>query len=125
MTLYRVRPVRLAAAVLIAASFVACDSTGPDSERPEVTITAPETGTFYGYGEAVTFAGSAEDPEDGPLTGDALEWESDLDGLLGSGGELTVDTLSSGSHVITLIATDSDGVRGTAKIGVRVEEPPR
>lgn len=125
MSLSPLAPVRMIAALLILAAVAACDLTGPASERPEVTITAPESGSFYGYGDAVTFVGSAEDPEDGPLTSDALEWESDIDGFLSTGGEITVDTLSGGSHVVTLIATDSDGVRGTDKIGVIVEEPPR
>jgi hypothetical protein len=125
MSLQPLRPVHLIAVLLVAVAVAACDSTGPASERPEVTITAPEDATLYGYGEAVTFAGSADDPEDGPLTGDALAWESDIDGLLGTGGEITVDTLSGGTHIVALIATDSDGVKGTATVAVIVEQPPR
>jgi hypothetical protein len=38
-----------------------------------------------------------------------LQWESDINGTLGTGRELVVDTLSPGRHIITLISTDQMG----------------
>lgn len=122
-TVPALRVVLLASLVAV---FAACDdSSGPASDPPEVTITAPDDGSLFQYEESITFQGSAEDPEDGPLTGDALEWDSDIDGIFGTGGDVTVSDLSAGTHEILLIATDSDGVEGTASIIVVVEEPPR
>ena len=40
-------------------------------------------------GESLVVAGTASDAEDGVLTA-ALQWSSDLDGVLGSGGSLSV-----------------------------------
>lgn len=50
-------------------------------------------------------------------------WESDVDGVLGTGQTLEIRRLSPGPHLITLRATDSDGQQGTASIRVLVEEP--
>lgn len=114
----------LAAAALLVA---ACDpTTGVNSDPPVVTITAPTEQTRFEQGDTITFAGTAQDPEDGPLTGSALTWKSDLDGTLGSGEELqvAVDDMTGGSHVITLAATDSDGVTGSASVSVLVVRPP-
>lgn len=116
-------PLFLAAGVV---SLTACggDSTSPDSEPPVVTIDAPADGSSFDLGEAITMRGSATDPEDGALTGDALSWTSDLDGELGTGGEITVDNLRSGAHTIRLTATDSDGVVGSTTVGILVRSPP-
>ncbi len=91
------------------------------SRPPSASITAPEDGTSVFEGEEVTFEGSAEDPEDGALTGDALVWESDVDGRIGTGGTTSTASLSAGAHAVTLTATDSDGVTGRAEISVTVE----
>ena len=60
--------------------------------------------------------GGANDPEDGTLSGTALSWSSSLDGALGNGPSLTVDSLSAGSHTITLQATDLGGVMNQATL---------
>ncbi len=62
------------------------DSSGPDGggavgQSLTVTITAPESGTTWPAADMVQFAGEAEDPEDGPLAGNALVWKSDRDGV--------------------------------------------
>nr|AAY89243.1 hypothetical protein [uncultured bacterium BAC-L1N9] len=46
----------------------------------------------------------------------ALTWSSSLDGVLGTGTSLTVDSLSAGSHTITLQATDLGGVANQATL---------
>ena len=105
------------------------DSSGPDGggavgQSLTVTITAPESGTTWPAADMVQFAGEAEDPEDGPLAGNALVWKSDRDGDLGTGTNVTVDTLSPGGHNVTLTATASDGASATDTIFVWVSEPP-
>ncbi|MEJ2546793.1 MAG: leishmanolysin-related zinc metalloendopeptidase [Gemmatimonadota bacterium] len=62
------------------------------------------------------------DAESGSLTGSALLWQSDLDGVLGSGGSVTRSDLSTGTHQITLAATDPSGGNGTASISISIVE---
>ena len=89
---------------------------------PQVALGLPGNGNQFEPEELISFAGSAFDPEDGPLAGEALTWESDRDGLLGSGESLLLagQSLTHGEHRITLTATDSDGQRGTASVSIFV-----
>lgn len=92
-----------------------------ENERPVATISSPTDGTTVSEGEAITFEGSAEDPEDGTLTGDALVWSSDQNGALGTSTSVTSSSLSAGTHTVTLTATDSDGAEGTDEISLTVD----
>lgn len=78
-------------------------------KAPSAFLLQPRDGTTVQPGTPVVFSGLATDPEDGPLPAESLAWSSDLDGVLGSGADVAVDTLSRGMHRITLSATDSDG----------------
>jgi len=71
-------------------------------------------------GTSMVFSGLASDPEDGPVPVESLVWTSDVDGELGAGGDVVTDLLSAGTHVITLSATDSDGMAGHTQIRVHV-----
>jgi hypothetical protein len=71
-------------------------------------------------GKPHLFQGLATDPEDGPLSGEALSWSSNVDGPLGTGAAIVVDHLSLGPHQITLSATDSDGMIGNSSIHIYV-----
>lgn len=90
---------------------------GPN-EAPSASIDAPSDGAAFSESESVTFEGSASDPEDGNLSGEALAWSSDVDGDLGTGETLTVQDLSPAVHTVTLVATDSDGATGSDSIAV-------
>jgi len=118
--------------ILIAAFFVltACgggggdDSTGGNTNKaPTASITTPASGMVYAEGSAVMLQGSATDTEDGTLNGNSLSWSSNRDGDLGTGETVTA-MLSVGDHVITLTATDSQGVRGMAQVNVHVNGQP-
>jgi hypothetical protein len=87
---------------------------------PVATITSPSDGTRIPSGGAITFTGTGTDVEDGALTGASLEWESDLDGALGTGVSLLVTDLTDGVHDITLTAIDSDALEDTDTITVTV-----
>ena len=102
------------------------DPTGPGggNAAPTVTISGPASGSTYTSGQRITFSGSATDPEDGALTGAALEWSSSRDGELGTGASLEVNTLSVGTHTVTLRATDSGSRSATSTVSVTVNTVP-
>jgi hypothetical protein len=89
-------------------------------KTPLALITHPRMAAVYAPDEPVPLQGFASDAEDGMLPDQALAWDSSLDGHLGVGASLFVDTLSPGHHVITLTATDSDGQVGTASVEILV-----
>jgi hypothetical protein len=97
--------------------------TVSDNQVPAVTLSAPANGANFSIGETIIFTGSATDPEDGALSGTSLVWTSNLDGQIGTGGSLTRNDLSAGSHTITLTATDSKGGTGTQSITITVQSP--
>jgi hypothetical protein len=90
------------------------------NQPPAVTIQTPAAGATYAQGEAISFTGSAIDPEYGTLTGASLVWTSSLDGQIGTGGSFTRDDLSAGTHTITLTATDPRGAVGTVSVTITV-----
>lgn len=70
-------------------------------------------------GEFINLQGIATDKEDGNLSGESLEWYSQIDGLLGTGENLIIKTdnvdalnnkaMKNGEHIITLVAKDDWG----------------
>ena len=116
------RPSELLLVCVLAFVALSCgDSTAPN-QRPVATISAPANGSQAFAGDPVTFQGSATDAESGSLTGEALLWQSDLDGVLGSGGSITRSDLSTGTHQITLAATDPAGGSGIASVSLSIVE---
>ncbi len=91
-------------------------STGTGmAQDPVPVITHPGSNEVRPSANPVPFIGSANDPQDGALSGASLQWSSDLDGDIGS-GETFNALLSAGIHTITLQATDSDGNVGLTTI---------
>ena len=127
---YRTLPALLLAAGIGVAAY-ACkpDSpTGPENNLPpSASITSPGNGASFDSGAAISFEGSATDPEDGSLTGQSLRWTSSLDGPLGTGSSFSRSDLSSGTHTIRLTATDSQNATDseTVSIGVGVSANER
>lgn len=87
---------------------------------PSASIVYPLDSSRYAEGDTITMVGSAMDPDDGLLTGNALVWTSSIDGPIGTGDTLKVSHLTIGSHVITLTATDSDGSTGSDAVVVTI-----
>ncbi len=94
-------------------------STGGGNTAPTVNITAPADGTSVNAGDSVTFSGTANDAEDGNISG-SLSWTSSIDGNIGSGASFSTSTLSVGNHTITASATDSDGASDSDSISLTV-----
>ena len=89
---------------------------------PVASITSPAQDSIFTMDDMITFSGSGSDAEDGELSGTALVWRSDLDGLIGTGETCTTDTLNAGIHQITLTATDSEGATGTQSVTISVND---
>jgi glucose/arabinose dehydrogenase len=49
-----------------------------NNQPPTVSIDAPVTGSLYTAGTAVSYSGTATDPETGPLSGPAFTWRIDF-----------------------------------------------
>lgn len=71
-SLYRVRVTNGAGSVL---SDEAMLTTVVPSSAPTATITAPSVMSTYRGGQRISFSGSGDDPEDGPLGAANMEWE--------------------------------------------------
>ncbi len=90
---------------------------------PVITITAPANDASFEPGTPVSFTATATDAEDGALTS-ALVWTSSRDGGLGTGGSITAETLTPGTHVITAAATDGGGKSGRATVTIAINATP-
>ena len=93
------------------------------NQAPSAAITAPAAGSSVVQGTSVAFAGTGTDPEDGALTGASLTWSSSINGAIGTGASLAINTLSVGAHVITLTARDAQGLTGTSTVALTVTAP--
>lgn len=98
------------------------DSIGVTSQSPVAQINHPGDGETRSSAMPIAFVGIGRDLEDGPLTGASLVWTSNLDGMLGTGPTFT-RTLSAGTNVVTLTATDSAGNTGTDSITLTITTP--
>lgn len=89
-------------------------------KAPQVTIFAPAESGVIPPNQMVMLEGVAADYETADLQDAALNWTSDRDGALGAGRRVNVAQLSTGVHVITLTARDSDGQTGRDSVTVLV-----
>ncbi|MGI9307750.1 MAG: hypothetical protein ACR2P6_00730, partial [Gammaproteobacteria bacterium] len=78
------------------------------NQRPNLTITAPESGSNAFEGEPVNLTATAADIEDGDIAAN-IAWHSSQDGDLGLSGGSINPVLSLGTHTITASITDSGG----------------
>ncbi|SLM29233.1 exported hypothetical protein [Desulfamplus magnetovallimortis] len=87
---------------------------------PSILIMSPADNSSFSHGSVITFMASVTDIEDGVITGKNVQWKSDRDGFLGEGTALTKSTLSVGTHVITVTATDKTALVSTESITITV-----
>ncbi|MEP4933220.1 LamG-like jellyroll fold domain-containing protein, partial [Haloferula sp.] len=90
---------------------------------PVVAISSPTDASTGNEGDSVTFTATATDTEDGDVAA-SLEWESDLDGVIGMGATFDDSSLSAGTHVITATAVDSSGIEAEDSVTITVNGAP-
>ena len=99
-----------------------------NNNAPVVTINTPPDNSIYETGATISFTGIASDAEDGFISDSlsppaALNWVSSIDGPLGTIASIST-TLTKGTHIITLTATDSESETGSANITIHVGNTP-
>ena len=89
------------------------------AQPPLAFISTPLEGDSFLEGQPVYLYGGAVDNQDGELSGSALRWFSDQDGDLGT-GESSETFLNIGTHLLTLEATNSEGLSDSAMVTVTI-----
>lgn len=90
------------------------------NKPPTPIILNPAEGHTVNYGQLINFSGMATDALDGMVASSGLQWLNDQQEVLGAGPLFSSDTLPVGMNVITLRATNSQGLVEDATIGVYV-----
>ncbi|PWK53695.1 Ig-like domain-containing protein [Pleionea mediterranea] len=91
---------------------------GSENSTPTLTIISPEANQSFSDQSVITFSATASDTEDGDIGSD-IEWNSNLDGVIGSGSEFSA-SLSSGEHTVTASVTDSDNASSSDSIELTI-----
>ncbi len=95
-----------------------------EGKAPSIFILSPDNGYTLPEGTLMLFSALAFDREEADMAdGTAFHWSSDLDGDLGQGLDMYLNSLSRGTHTVTLRVTDRDGREGLAQVIVNVTEP--
>ena len=89
--------------------------------RSAVVISPRSGGRVFADGDTVRLLGDCVGP-DRPGDPQGMNWTSSIDGFLGSGDELLVNTLSRGRHRITLAIDDGVGGESADYVFLRVED---
>ena len=87
---------------------------------PTVTIQGPGDGSTWYETVPITFQATALDLADGPLPPERVSWFSSIDGLLRDAASFSSTDLSTGLHLIEVVATSSRGTTATATVAVTV-----
>ena len=96
---------------------------GSDTTAPIVDITSPDAAASFSIRASITFIGTATDDINGDLTS-SLEWSSNKDGRVGTGGLVTTTSLTAGEHIITASAKDQANNTGKATITITITADP-
>ena len=87
---------------------------------PTITVLAPTQGATFVQGTAINFQATASDAEDGDRTA-SIQWTSNINGLIGTGGSFSTTGLSVGSHQIIATAYDTAGASASYLVNIVVQ----
>ncbi|MBI4649817.1 hypothetical protein HY745_00665, partial [Candidatus Desantisbacteria bacterium] len=83
-------------------------------------IISPRSGGNEDEKKQVLLKGYGTDYEDGVMADTSLRWQSSIDGFLGNYKEIFTGNLSSGNHILSLIAKDSKGKYGSTAVNFTI-----
>ncbi|MEZ4268299.1 MAG: Ig-like domain-containing protein [Myxococcota bacterium] len=112
----------------VAAEVVADVPVGP-AGTPSVTVLSPEADSVWKLGESIPVSVRISDSDD-PVSSLTYALRAAGVGVVAEGAvasatlDIAVDSLSAGSHVLTLEVRDPAGHVGQASVAVRVNRPP-
>lgn len=89
------------------------------NRSPQPVILVPVAGQVFPAADGILLQGSALDPEDGGLSGNALRWQVDGSNQ-GTGATRLVAGLAPGAHTAALVATDSNNQTVTATVSFNI-----
>ncbi|MEO0796144.1 MAG: hypothetical protein AAFX93_13320 [Verrucomicrobiota bacterium] len=92
-----------------------------DQIKPTATVTSPQPGQTFRQGLPITFSASAVDNDGAAIPSGSFSWVSHIDGLLGTGDNLTLGNLSPGCHTITCLPVDAEFRAGFLQFEIEVE----
>ena len=98
--------------------------SGQRTPPPTVTILSPADNERFRFDATIDLDAFATDDDDGTLTGNAIEWF--LDGnSIGNGNQLTFPAsfFNVAYHTLRAVATNSDGVKGSAEVTILIFAP--
>ena len=94
---------------------------GFTSAPPTVSITPSLNSTVYSSGDSISFTSSVNDV----IGIRSISWSSNIDGILSTSQDFTKSSLSVGTHNITLVAVNLDGVLSSlSQVQITVEADP-
>lgn len=97
---------------------------GVGVDDPSIVVAYPPEGQrSVSAGEDAVWAVRAVDVNGQALSGSSITWSSNVAGVLGTGSSVQVSGLAYGTHLITVVATDSEGRRGTTTFPIQVYRP--
>ena len=95
------------------------DYTPPVGTPPQLTILSPDDNASYVNGTSISFQATAFDNEDGDRSW-GIQWNSNINGYFGYGGNVLTNQLSVGTHLITAQVYDFDGNTATKQRTINV-----
>ncbi|NVJ51860.1 MAG: fibronectin type III domain-containing protein [Gammaproteobacteria bacterium] len=88
------------------------------NQAPQLIIESPQSNGQFSDTSAISFSASAVDDNDGDISA-TIEWQSNLDGVLGTGAQIS-RTLSAGEHVISVTVADQSGLQSVLTLNLNV-----
>lgn len=94
------------------------------NRAPVIKITSPEDNQTIAVSQTLTLEGEAYDIDSGTLEDEQVTWTSSLNGPLGTGTNLAIATLITGTHTIIFQADDGHGSVVSDTVTVQVLGEP-